>query len=243
MMSTGDEYDIAFKYYKYRVPYSKVMCESLARELGFNQDTAVLDLACGDGALTSVIAPHVGRIVAIDSSKGMLSVAYQHDKIRYIHHDQNREPFAEGQFDCVTVGRALNWLSLDNLSATMTAVARRDGALVICSASFQMQSWWATLRRIMQDYGIGAPTPQSSAMAKLPNIGFHHQNTIADRFGMRVRPSFLLNHMLSYAPITKAIEADIENVKARVAPVIRPMLRDGYLIAPCVSWAAIWKRL
>jgi ubiquinone/menaquinone biosynthesis C-methylase UbiE len=242
MTQVASEYDKAFQYYKYRVPYSPGMCARLARQLGFDQNTALLDLACGDGSLTRAIAPHVGRITGIDSSQGMLSVAYRHEKIRYLHHDQNEIPFTEGHFDHVTVGRALNWLSLDKLSATMNAVTAPEGALVICGASFRKQGWWEELKRLMEEYGGSYENPQTAAMARLPTIGFQHQATINDGFAIKVRPSFLLNHALSYAPITQAIEADIERFKSRMEPFVRPAMQDGHVIAACISWAAIWKR-
>src|SRR5690349_1288925 len=153
-MSAG-VYDEAFKYYKGRVPYSPKMAARLAAGLGFNGNTRIRELACGDGSLSRVIVPHVGHITGLDISAGMLSVAFQDPKIRYVQWDFNGQPIysEDRRFQHVVIGRALHWLSLGRLSDTFSQSVEDGGCLVICGSSFEPTDWYVNFRHLLENYG------------------------------------------------------------------------------------------
>ena len=48
------------------------------------KDKQVLDVGCADGRFTLSIAEHVGKVIAIDTSKGMLNSAIKRQKEAHI---------------------------------------------------------------------------------------------------------------------------------------------------------------
>jgi trans-aconitate methyltransferase len=85
----------------------------LIAELGLRGNERVLDLGCGDGALTAQIAallPH-GQAVGIDASKGMIDVAQQKQaaNLRFMLMDINELSFLE-EFDVAFSNATLHWV-------------------------------------------------------------------------------------------------------------------------------------
>lgn len=68
----------------------------------------ILDLGCGDGALTEKIAAHGARVVGIDTSKDLLAAARERGlDARFI--DAQQLPF-QAEFDAVFSNAALHWM-------------------------------------------------------------------------------------------------------------------------------------
>lgn len=66
---------------------------------------AVVDVACGTGALTRAVrARTTGRVVGVDVNPGMLAVAGRHgdDGIEYVEANAEDLPFTAGEFDVST---------------------------------------------------------------------------------------------------------------------------------------------
>ena len=85
----------------------------LIAELGLRGTERVLDLGCGDGALTARIAamlPH-GEAVGIDASQGMIDVARQKQagNLRFVLMDINELEFVK-EFDVVFSNATLHWI-------------------------------------------------------------------------------------------------------------------------------------
>jgi trans-aconitate methyltransferase len=85
----------------------------LIAELGLQGSERILDLGCGDGALTVQIAdlvPH-GEVVGIDASRGMIAAAQSKERknLRFLLLDINELDYAE-QFDVVFSNATLHWI-------------------------------------------------------------------------------------------------------------------------------------
>lgn len=71
------------------------------------KDKTVLDVGCADGRFTLSMAPHFGRIVAIDLSLGMLKAARRLQKklkiknVSFEKQDAGQTTYADGSFDIV----------------------------------------------------------------------------------------------------------------------------------------------
>lgn len=82
----------------------------------------VLDLGCGLGNLTKNIAPHVGRVWALDLTwerlqfaKRRFAVFNRRDRISVVAAgDGPHLPFAQGTFDCVVMSGVLEWVADDS---------------------------------------------------------------------------------------------------------------------------------
>ncbi len=92
-------------FYKYQTHgYQHVLNE--VKKLNLNKNSKVMDIACGTGALSSVLAQDFDNVLAIDGSKKMLNQA------KRIHKNQNIEfalvdlregiPHSDNSFDLIT---------------------------------------------------------------------------------------------------------------------------------------------
>ena len=86
-----------------------------ARETGLKAGDSALDVACGSGKLTAVLAriagPH-GRVVGLDFSPQMLAVArIHHPGIEFTEGDALNLPFDDGAFDACTIAFGLRNLA------------------------------------------------------------------------------------------------------------------------------------
>ncbi|MHB1325833.1 MAG: class I SAM-dependent methyltransferase [Thermoleophilia bacterium] len=86
----------------------------LIAELELRGAERVLDLGCGDGALTVQITDLVprGEVVGIDASRGMIEVAMkkQRDNLRFVLMDINELNIMD-EFDVVISNAALHWIT------------------------------------------------------------------------------------------------------------------------------------
>jgi trans-aconitate 2-methyltransferase len=85
----------------------------LIAELDLRGDEGVLDLGCGDGALTAQLAERVpnGAVLGIDASKGMIESTWKHlrSNLTFELMDINELSF-ENEFDVVFSNAALHWI-------------------------------------------------------------------------------------------------------------------------------------
>lgn len=101
------------KKYEKASTHQKEWGAKLIAELGLQGTERVLDLGCGDGALTAKIAallPH-GEALGIDASQGMIDVAKQKQagNLQFRLMDINALDFAD-EFDVVFSNATLHWV-------------------------------------------------------------------------------------------------------------------------------------
>jgi trans-aconitate 2-methyltransferase len=101
------------KKYEKASAHQKQWGTKLIAELGLRGTERVLDLGCGDGALTAQIAallPH-GEVLGIDASRGMIDVAMQKQagNLRFLLLDINELDFRE-ECDVVFSNATLHWV-------------------------------------------------------------------------------------------------------------------------------------
>ena len=108
--------------------------DDLTREikLYLGKDSFILDVGCGGGRLSVALSRYVGRIVAIDFSNEMISLAkkmYPILNVEYPIMDAEKMKFKAGQFDAVVSNMAINRAScrLDRVLEQSYLVLRSRG--------------------------------------------------------------------------------------------------------------------
>lgn len=97
----------------------------------------ILDLAAGTGASSAAfLAPGV-KVVAGDFSEGMLAVGRKrHPEIDFVFADATALPFANNEFDAVTISFGLrNVVDVKKALAEMYRVTKPGGRIVVCEFS------------------------------------------------------------------------------------------------------------
>jgi demethylmenaquinone methyltransferase/2-methoxy-6-polyprenyl-1,4-benzoquinol methylase len=116
---------------------------------------AVLDLCCGTGDLTILLAGKGDEKVSItgfDRNAEMLETARQKStrkgfsSIRYIQGDASQMPFAADSFDCITIGFGIRNLTFDNPHSSdyiseMLRVLKRNGKMFILESNVPENRW------------------------------------------------------------------------------------------------------
>ncbi len=154
-MSAYENYDRSSRHYDHtRVPVGgEIILGCLAGQRKPLHELVVLDAGCGTGAYTRAIVDRVGRVAAMDMSRGMVEVARaklrdQAAAARVGFHQGSIAalPFAAESFDAVMINQVLHHLD-DSAAEDFPAhrrvigecarVLRRGGALLINSCSHQ----------------------------------------------------------------------------------------------------------
>ena len=121
------------KKYEKASAHQKEWGVAIIAELGLTGNERVLDLGCGDGALTSLIAdlvPH-GQVVGIDASQGMIDVAREkkRENLSFLLKDIDCLDFVE-EFDLILSNAALHWIKDHNRLLRNVRRALSDGGTI-----------------------------------------------------------------------------------------------------------------
>jgi trans-aconitate methyltransferase len=104
----------------------------LIQELSISGSERILDLGCGDGALTSQLAALTqGTVIGIDASQGMIETAklHQGNNLSFEVYDINSLNF-ENQFDIVFSNAALHWIKNHNALLGNVFRALKSGGIL-----------------------------------------------------------------------------------------------------------------
>src|SRR3954469_13075238 len=119
-------------YEELRPPYPPAFFRSVARQLGLGREHALIDLGTGPGPLALGFAPYVGRIVGVDPEPAMIAAArtaaaHASQTLTLIEGKAETLPADIGNFDIVTIGRALHWMDRDATLARLERLVAPGG--------------------------------------------------------------------------------------------------------------------
>ena len=121
------------KRYEQASAHQKEWGTRLIREFNLRGDERILDVGCGDGALTATLAKTVpdGYVLGIDASEGMIRAAQSHQarNLSFQQLDVIAIPFYE-EFDIVFSNAVLHWVKdHETLLALLYKALRPSGVL------------------------------------------------------------------------------------------------------------------
>jgi SAM-dependent methyltransferase len=220
-------------YEKFRPPYPPHFFRTVSARLGFGRQHHLIDLGTGPGLLALGFAPHVGRIVGVDPEPAMLAAARQAAE-RAAHEFTLIEGKAEalpadvGQFDVVTIGRALHWMEPRATASLFDRLVAPGGVILICSsnsAADDRNVWHDEYRRARSDWsGLGEGVRYGRQVAAvLTGTRFAVGETIAVESSQDVRVPELAQRMLTFSSSSPAVlgnkvEAMLRDVEQRLLP-------------------------
>ncbi|TAE23515.1 MAG: class I SAM-dependent methyltransferase [Cytophagales bacterium] len=127
-------------YARYRIDYPDALYDYV---LSFVQNRIVAwDCATGNGQVANALAQHFLQVEATDISQTQLEQAPALPNIRYQVSRAEQTPFAEGQFDLVTVGQALHWFDVEAFHREVRRVLKLGGVVA---------EWGYGLNRVSPD--------------------------------------------------------------------------------------------
>lgn len=131
----------AWHYARYRPGYPHAFIDDLVERLRLDGTGHLLDLGCGTGQLTLLLAAHVAEAIGMDPEPEMLGEAAQLARERGVTNVTWQQGSSEqvhadlGHFRLVTMGRSFHWMNREQVLATLDEIIDDDGFVVIANDS------------------------------------------------------------------------------------------------------------
>jgi SAM-dependent methyltransferase len=124
-----------------RLPYPPEVAGVLRSELALDGTGRLLDLGCGPGSLTLILAPLFEKVVGIDADAAMIEVAAQEGRrvgcpnVGWVCMRAEDLPAGLGTFEVATLAQSFHWMDQPVVAATLLDMLSRGGALVHVGAT------------------------------------------------------------------------------------------------------------
>lgn len=156
----------AARYYTVgRAAYPPELADRIAAELDLDGTGRLLDVGCGPGSLTLLLADRVATAVGVDPDAGMLAEADRLARAAGVGNVGWRQLYAEDlpadldTFRLVTFAQSFHWVDQARVAETVRTMLAADGACVHVHAT--------THRGIDTDAELPFPTPPHQALLAL----------------------------------------------------------------------------
>lgn len=119
----------ASHYSAYRPPLHSII---LGRALRQNRERQMgLDIGCGTGRSTQVLANFCNHVIGLEPSKSMLLKTEKHEKVNYVSSPGEQIPIATKSVDVVTLAGSLNYIERNPLVNELVRICCTDAEIVI----------------------------------------------------------------------------------------------------------------
>jgi SAM-dependent methyltransferase len=237
-------------YEKLRPPYPPEFFRTVSARLGLNERHRLIDLGTGPGLLALGFAPYVGRIVGVDPEPGMLAEARKAAQqagqdFKLMEGKAEALPAEVGQFDIVTIGRALHWMEPEATARLFERLVAPEGVIAICSSNSVADgrnAWVAEYNRARNDWsGVAEGTRFSRQVAlHLSGTRFRAGETIAVESRHEVRVEHLAQRIMTFSSSSPAVLGDkVDDMLRDVEQRLLPFSDSGVLHEVVVSTAQI----
>jgi SAM-dependent methyltransferase len=119
------------------MPYPPALVEALREELALDGTGRLLDVGCGPGSLTHLLAPLFEEAVGIDASAPMVRQAEAHaaPNERFVHLPAEELPAGLGTFRTATLAQSFHWMDQAPVARTLLEMLEPGGAVVHVGAT------------------------------------------------------------------------------------------------------------
>ncbi|MEV6826280.1 class I SAM-dependent methyltransferase [Amycolatopsis sp. NPDC051102] len=160
--------EVSEYYQRFRRGYPPEVADALAAKFELTPDDVVLDLGCGTGQLTRVLAPRAGAVLGMDPEPAMLAQARQATAAPNVTWLLGADSdvtaltplLGAGRLAAVTVAQALHWMDHERLFAAARPLLRPGGGIAVVTNGeplwLQDTAWSAALREVVSAY-LGTP--------------------------------------------------------------------------------------
>ncbi len=148
-----------------RVAYPPQLAVQLVAALRLDGSGSLLDVGCGPGSLTLLLAPHVAEAIGVDADADMLAEAsrlaiqQQVTNVTWRHLRGEDLPADLPRPRLVTFAQSFHWMDRPRVAAAVRRMLARDGALVHVGAT--------THQGVDSDTELPYPRPPRQAIDQL----------------------------------------------------------------------------
>lgn len=114
-----------------RPTYPPALAQALADRC--TRTEHALDVGCGNGQLSVLLANRFDQVTATDSSQSQLESASPHSRVTYRFETAERIGLPDCSVDLVTAAQAAHWFDLDPFYSEVRRISRPDALLALIS--------------------------------------------------------------------------------------------------------------
>jgi SAM-dependent methyltransferase len=120
-----------------RMAYPPALAEALRDALGLDGTGRLLDVGCGPGSLTNLLAPLFAEAIGVDADPDMVRVAARNApaNTRFVHLRAEELPGGLGTFRVISLAQAFHWFESDEVVRTLHGMLDDGGSLVHVGAT------------------------------------------------------------------------------------------------------------
>lgn len=239
-------HDKIAKYYKARPPYFPRFFSQVVKELGIDSSSALLDLCCGTGVLSTGLSKYARKIYGVDGSRDMLAHATRHDNLELIECDVNKQQLElPEKVAHIFIGDAIWWIQGNRLQAMADACLLPGGSIVITHTNFvhAAEPFGPILDSINQSYKKNFLPLDFSGGSVLKACGFNPVRKLGGKGRVSFGIDFLVRNQLSYAyrDFYDATHENVDQYRSEVTTALTPLAVDGKLSTTLVNWGVVYK--
>lgn len=186
----------------HKIPYSESqvqhLVDALLSHLPRDSGASLLDVACGNGMITSRLASHFAHVTGVDYSEPLIGVARQHfsrDNIEYVIAEAEHFLAPPASYDCAVVCLALQHFSISQVRALLRrlTVLLKPGAPVALAEVPDGDRLWNFYRGLS-----GRVRYAVDVIRNRPIIGYWWRPTDLHRLALEAGMSLSIH----YQPVT-----------------------------------------
>lgn len=225
-------------YARFRPEYPPELATHLA-EIALDNRLAV-DVGCGNGQLTQLLAPHFKALIGLDPSADQIANAIPHERITYQCARAEQLPLVADCASLITAAQAAHWFNLPVFYQEVRRIAAPECVLALIS--YGVLNLESALNQRFQKFYWDEIGPYWAPERKLVDSGyatidFPFEELAVPTLDIKVdwHLSEFLGYLLTWSAVRSAKEAGREKVLLDFADDISSLWGDAN-ITRAISW-------
>ena len=190
-----------------------------------------LDVGCGTGLSTIALGAIAKKVMAVDSSLEMISLAPKDAAIDYVVASAHSLPVTNAGFDLMTLSQAFHWLDRDLFLEEARRVLRPGGCLVVYDSYFvgRMKANEGFEGWFRPNYHKRFPPPWRTELSfseeDSGNLGFHLLRYDRFAYGWRFSLTQVVDYLLTHSNVIAVVEygdQELDAVRSWLSENTRP---------------------